>query len=103
MTSPLYDFFLYNDVTLNQDTNLNTTSGVDLSGHKLKVNGNLSVTGSNLNINRGTLETTGNCSIFSHIVMRNENDYILCGEDFTIIRRNETYDYRYTLTQGRIY
>ena len=90
---------LQEDTVIDNDTELNLSSTLDLNGHKLTVKGNLQQSGSgSLNINGGTLEVQGDYTITSgYLKMTNAKDKVIVGSDFVTLTSSDHSSY---LTNG---
>lgn len=84
---PMYiteDTMLTNDLTVDKDLVLQ--ADLDLNGHKLNVDGNITIEDGSLIVNKGSATITDNliANNFSHIYMSNKEDYLCVNGSFEL-------------------
>lgn len=84
---PMYiteDTVLTNDLTVDKDLYIN--ANLDLNGHKLTVDGNITIEDGSLIVNKGSATITDNLieNNYSHIYMSNKEDYLCVNGSFEL-------------------
>lgn len=84
---PMYiteDTVLTNDLTVDKDLYIN--ANLDLNGHKLNVDGNVTIEDGSLIVNKGSATITDNLieNNYSHIYMSNKEDYLCVNGSFEL-------------------